>query len=63
MHRNEVRSTATFDPNKPLERIPIGVVAVEALDDALLCSVRGNLFSGLQQAVVATGGGWVERGV
>jgi len=57
VHRNEVRSTATFDPNKPLERIPIGVVAVEALDDALLCSIRGNLFSGLQQAVVATGAG------
>ncbi|HEX7979864.1 MAG TPA: DUF6519 domain-containing protein [Gemmatimonadaceae bacterium] len=57
VHRNEVRSTATFDPNKPIDRIPIGVLAIEALDDALLCSIRGNLFSGLQQAVVATGAG------
>ncbi|HKH91360.1 MAG TPA: DUF6519 domain-containing protein [Gemmatimonadaceae bacterium] len=57
VHRNEVRSTAVFDPNKPLERIPIGVIAIEALDDALLCSIRGNLFTGLQQAVVATGAG------
>jgi len=57
VHRNEVRSTATFEPNTPLARIPIGVAAVEALNDALLCSIRGNLFTGLQQAVHATGAG------
>jgi hypothetical protein len=57
VHRNEVRSTAAFDANKPLARIPIGVAAVETLGDVLLCSIRGNLFTGLQQAVHATGAG------
>jgi hypothetical protein len=53
VHRNEVRSHATFDPNKPLNLIPIGVAAIETQTDALLCSIRGNLFTGLQQAVRA----------
>ena len=57
VHRNEVRSNATFDLNNPLKRIPFGVVAIETLSDALLCSIRGNLFKGLQQAVLASGTG------
>ena len=55
VHRNEIRSAATFDPNLPLFQIPAGVAAIETVSDSLLCSIRGNLFTGLQQAVIATG--------
>lgn len=56
VHRNEVRSDAAFDPAvKTIDQIPIGVTAIETQADALLCSIRGNLFTGLQQAVFATG--------
>jgi len=55
VHRNEVRSTAAFE-ELPRE-LPSGVTAVEMLDDALLCSIRGNLFTGLLRAVVASGTG------
>jgi hypothetical protein len=55
VHRNELRSSAKFDPNKPLAAVPVGVAAIETQTDALLCSIRGNLLTGLQQGIRATG--------
>lgn len=57
IQRNEIRSHVEFDPSKPLDHLPIGVCIVETQSDALICVVRGNLFTGVQQAVVATGAG------
>jgi hypothetical protein len=53
--RNEILSTATFDPNVALTQLPIGVAAIVTQADAVACTIRGNRFEGLQQAVYATG--------
>lgn len=55
--RNELLSTAQFDPNVPLTQLPIGVFAVVTLSDAVACTIRDNRFDGLQQAVFVTGAG------
>ncbi len=55
--RNEVRSNVPFDFKNPTRRVPIGIAVVEALNDALICSIRENVFTGMQQAIAVTGVG------
>ena len=52
--RNEVRSTAAAGTDMP-GRIPFGVVAYTGENDTLSCTIRDNLFIGLQVAVFAQG--------
>ena len=53
--RNEVLSDADFELGQPLAQIPFGVFAVATLSDSVACIIRGNRFTGVQQAVFATG--------
>lgn len=54
--RNEVWSGVGFDAQKLPATLPYGVVAYVPDGEALSCTVRGNYFAGLQQAVRAVGG-------
>ena len=53
--RNEVLSNADFELGKPLTQIPFGVLALVTLSDTVACTLRGNRFTGVQQAVFAAG--------
>ena len=59
--RNDVTSTAVFQPNDPISFLPYGVLAYVGQADAVSCTIRENRFTGLQQPVFAVGTGTQAR--
>lgn len=52
---NEITSSVVASGQLPLPRIPVGVYAFVREGLAVVCTIRGNLFTGLQRAINATG--------
>jgi hypothetical protein len=50
VERNEIQSLAEFNPDQPLLQLPYGVIVFIGGSDPG-CTVRGNLLTGLQQAI------------
>ncbi len=59
--RNEIRSTTMFDSRLSLDNLPFGVAVVATGVDVTACTVRENLFTGLQQPVFAIGSARVRE--